>query len=144
NPRSKLQHYGPTRGKAVSCSLLKDGGRLSPSPWRTDICPPHNIPPKTVAAIQSSALECEQSRESGLPLCMPRRQFGCDPYAALRAPIPRPRSHHSAIQLEVFPMKKSALLACAAGLLFAGSVLTVRAADEPMPSVGQMAPTFTL
>jgi len=41
-------------------------------------------------------------------------------------------------------MKKSALLACAAGLLFAGSVLTVRAADEPMPSVGQMAPTFTL
>ncbi len=41
-------------------------------------------------------------------------------------------------------MKKSVLLACAAGLLFAGSVPTVRAADEPMPSVGQMAPTFTL
>jgi peroxiredoxin Q/BCP len=43
-----------------------------------------------------------------------------------------------------FPMKKSALLACAAGLLFAGAVLSVRAADEPMPSAGQMAPTFTL
>ncbi len=41
-------------------------------------------------------------------------------------------------------MKKSALLACAAGLLFAGAVLSVRAADEPMPSAGQMAPTFTL
>jgi thioredoxin-dependent peroxiredoxin len=41
-------------------------------------------------------------------------------------------------------MKKSVLLACAAGLLFAGAVLSVRAADEPMPSVGQMAPTFTL
>jgi thioredoxin-dependent peroxiredoxin len=36
------------------------------------------------------------------------------------------------------------LLACAAGLLFAGAVLSVRAADEPMPSAGQMAPTFTL
>jgi thioredoxin-dependent peroxiredoxin len=43
-----------------------------------------------------------------------------------------------------FPMKKYALLACAAGLLFAGAVLSVRAADEPMPSAGQMAPTFTL
>jgi thioredoxin-dependent peroxiredoxin len=42
------------------------------------------------------------------------------------------------------PMKKPVLLACAAGLLFAGGVLSVRAADEPMPSVGQMAPTFTL
>jgi thioredoxin-dependent peroxiredoxin len=42
------------------------------------------------------------------------------------------------------PMKKPVLLACAAGLLFAGAVLSVRAADEPMPSVGQMAPTFTL
>jgi len=41
-------------------------------------------------------------------------------------------------------MKKYALLACAAGLLFAGAVLSVRAADEPMPSAGQMAPTFTL
>jgi thioredoxin-dependent peroxiredoxin len=41
-------------------------------------------------------------------------------------------------------MKKPVLLACAAGLLFAGAVLSVRAADEPMPSVGQMAPTFTL
>jgi len=41
-------------------------------------------------------------------------------------------------------MKKPVLLACAAGLLFAGGVLSVRAADEPMPSVGQMAPTFTL
>jgi thioredoxin-dependent peroxiredoxin len=43
-----------------------------------------------------------------------------------------------------FPMKKYALLACAAGLLFAGAVLSVRAADEPLPSAGQMAPTFTL
>jgi len=41
-------------------------------------------------------------------------------------------------------MKKPVLLACAAALLFAGAVLSVRAADEPMPSVGQMAPTFTL
>ena len=42
-------------------------------------------------------------------------------------------------------MKKSALLTCAAGLLFACAVVGVRAADEPtMPSAGQMAPTFTL
>ena len=41
-------------------------------------------------------------------------------------------------------MKKPVLLACAAALLFAGAILSVRAADEPMPSVGQMAPTFTL
>jgi peroxiredoxin Q/BCP len=41
-------------------------------------------------------------------------------------------------------MKKSVLLACAAALVFAGTSVTVQAADQAMPTVGQPAPTFTL
>jgi peroxiredoxin Q/BCP len=41
-------------------------------------------------------------------------------------------------------MKKSVLLACAAALVLAGALVTARAADQSMPTVGQTAPTFTL
>lgn len=41
-------------------------------------------------------------------------------------------------------MKKCALFACAAALVLAGPLASIHAADEPMPSAGQMAPTFTL
>ena len=41
-------------------------------------------------------------------------------------------------------MKKSFLLACAVALVLAGSLVTVHAADQPMPAAGQAAPTFTL
>jgi peroxiredoxin Q/BCP len=41
-------------------------------------------------------------------------------------------------------MKKTILIAFAAAIALTVSVMTVRAADEPMPSVGQMAPSFTL
>jgi peroxiredoxin Q/BCP len=41
-------------------------------------------------------------------------------------------------------MKKSLLLACAAALVLAGALVTVHAADQPMPAAGQTAPTFTL
>ena len=41
-------------------------------------------------------------------------------------------------------MKKMILVGFAAAIALTVSVMTVRAADEPMPSVGQMAPTFTL
>ena len=35
-------------------------------------------------------------------------------------------------------------MVCAAAIALTVSLATVRAADEPMPSVGQTAPTFTL
>jgi thioredoxin-dependent peroxiredoxin len=41
-------------------------------------------------------------------------------------------------------MKKSVLLACAAALVFAGTLVSAHAADQAMPTVGQPAPTFTL
>ena len=41
-------------------------------------------------------------------------------------------------------MKKTILIGLAAAVALSVSLVTVRAADEPMPSVGQMAPTFTL
>jgi peroxiredoxin Q/BCP len=41
-------------------------------------------------------------------------------------------------------MKKTILIGFAAAIALTVSVMAVRAADEPMPSVGQMAPTFTL
>ena len=41
-------------------------------------------------------------------------------------------------------MKKTILTICAAAIALTVSMVTVRAADEPMPSVGQTAPTFTL
>jgi peroxiredoxin Q/BCP len=41
-------------------------------------------------------------------------------------------------------MKKSVLLACAAALMLAGTLVTAHAADQAMPNVGQPAPTFTL
>jgi peroxiredoxin Q/BCP len=41
-------------------------------------------------------------------------------------------------------MKKSILLACAATLVLAGALVSVHAADQTMPTVGQSAPTFTL
>jgi peroxiredoxin Q/BCP len=41
-------------------------------------------------------------------------------------------------------MKKPVLLACAAVLMLAGTLVTAHAADQSMPSVGQPAPTFTL
>jgi thioredoxin-dependent peroxiredoxin len=41
-------------------------------------------------------------------------------------------------------MKKTILIAFAAAVALSVSMVTVRAADEPMPSAGQMAPTFTL
>jgi peroxiredoxin Q/BCP len=41
-------------------------------------------------------------------------------------------------------MKKLAMLASAAALVLAGALVPLHAADEPMPSAGQTAPTFTL
>jgi thioredoxin-dependent peroxiredoxin len=41
-------------------------------------------------------------------------------------------------------MKKSLLLACAAALVLAGALVSVHAADQVIPTVGQSAPTFTL
>ena len=41
-------------------------------------------------------------------------------------------------------MKKPILFALAAAVVLAVSLLTVHAADQPLPSVGQVAPTFTL
>jgi thioredoxin-dependent peroxiredoxin len=41
-------------------------------------------------------------------------------------------------------MKKTILMICAAAIALTVSMVTVHAADEPMPSVGQTAPTFTL
>jgi thioredoxin-dependent peroxiredoxin len=41
-------------------------------------------------------------------------------------------------------MKKSVLLACAAALMLAGTLVPAHAADQSMPTVGQPAPTFTL
>ena len=41
-------------------------------------------------------------------------------------------------------MKKTILIVFAAAVALSVSLVTVRAADEPMPSVGQMAPTFSL
>ena len=41
-------------------------------------------------------------------------------------------------------MKKTILIVFATAIALSVSLVTVRAADEPMPSVGQMAPTFTL
>jgi peroxiredoxin Q/BCP len=41
-------------------------------------------------------------------------------------------------------MKKSFLLACVAALVLAGALVTLHAADQPMPAAGQAAPTFTL
>ena len=41
-------------------------------------------------------------------------------------------------------MKKLSMLACAAVLVFSGALVSVRAADDSMPSAGQTAPTFTL
>ncbi|WP_348262473.1 peroxiredoxin [Telmatobacter sp. DSM 110680] len=41
-------------------------------------------------------------------------------------------------------MRKTILMVCAAAFALTVSLATVRAADEPMPSVGQTAPTFTL
>src|ERR1019366_4331991 len=41
-------------------------------------------------------------------------------------------------------MRKTILMVCAAAIVLTVSLATVQAADEPMPSVGQTAPTFTL
>ena len=41
-------------------------------------------------------------------------------------------------------VRKTILIVFAAAVALMVSLVTVRAADEPMPSVGQMAPTFTL
>ena len=41
-------------------------------------------------------------------------------------------------------MKKTIPIVFAAAIALSVSLVTVRAADEPMPSAGQMAPTFTL
>jgi len=41
-------------------------------------------------------------------------------------------------------MKKTILIVFAAAVALSVSLVTARAADEPMPSVGQTAPTFTL
>ena len=41
-------------------------------------------------------------------------------------------------------MKKIILIVFAAAIALSASLVTVQAADEPMPTVGQMAPTFTL
>jgi peroxiredoxin Q/BCP len=41
-------------------------------------------------------------------------------------------------------VKKPILFALAAAVVLAVSLLTVHAADQPLPSVGQVAPTFTL
>ena len=41
-------------------------------------------------------------------------------------------------------MKKTTLIVFAAAVALSVSLVTAKAADEPMPSVGQMAPTFTL
>jgi thioredoxin-dependent peroxiredoxin len=41
-------------------------------------------------------------------------------------------------------VRKTILIVFAAAVALTVSLVTVRAADEPMPSVGQMAPTFTL
>ena len=41
-------------------------------------------------------------------------------------------------------VKRTILIVFAAAVALTVSLVTVRAADEPMPSVGQMAPTFTL
>src|SRR5246127_3914463 len=43
-----------------------------------------------------------------------------------------------------FSMKKFILFAGVAALVLAGALVSVHAADEPMPSAGQTAPTFTL
>jgi peroxiredoxin Q/BCP len=57
--------------------------------------------------------------------------------------LPRP-SFQFAQQPGGFSMKKFILLACAAALVLGGALVSVHAADEPMPSAGQTAPTFTL
>lgn len=41
-------------------------------------------------------------------------------------------------------MKKSVMFACAAALVLAGALVSLHAADQPMPAAGQAAPTFTL
>ena len=41
-------------------------------------------------------------------------------------------------------MKKTLMLACAAALMLAGTLVPAHAADQAMPTVGQAAPTFTL
>ena len=41
-------------------------------------------------------------------------------------------------------MKKPILIALAAAVVLAISLVTVHAADQPLPNVGQTAPTFTL